>query len=240
MGDEAREPEPAAVLSRPFAEDYEILRHAEKQGVSWSDAWRYFEREGYNMDGATGQYAEGLSADEIAAGTSWMQRPPGAPIEHKPTPWSAAADEALGLDSKDIREPLIGYDFGAKGLPITFYRADEQGRIAPVRIPQPPEVVRVIVGKPTGATDPETGLRAYQAGDHVTISDPIPVRNHLGPSPEMRRFLETRMNDWGWLYTPIFEAMAQSALYSPGGWIPPRRLVVDPAWSIEDTHPFVD
>lgn len=34
----------------------EIARHAEKQGVSWADAWRHFEREGYKMDSADPQY----------------------------------------------------------------------------------------------------------------------------------------------------------------------------------------
>lgn len=34
----------------------EIARHAEKQGVSWADAWRYFEKLGYKMESADPQY----------------------------------------------------------------------------------------------------------------------------------------------------------------------------------------
>lgn len=34
----------------------EIARHAEKQGVSWADAWRYFERLGFDMSQADPQY----------------------------------------------------------------------------------------------------------------------------------------------------------------------------------------
>lgn len=39
------------------ATDDEIARHAEKQGVSWADAWRYFERLGYDMGSASPQYS---------------------------------------------------------------------------------------------------------------------------------------------------------------------------------------
>ncbi len=43
--------ESAAEPTRYATED-EIARHAEKQGVSWADAWRYFERLGYDMSNA--------------------------------------------------------------------------------------------------------------------------------------------------------------------------------------------
>lgn len=43
-------------VSKPFAEQYEVDRHAEKQGCSYTDAWRYFEREGYDMIGVWPQY----------------------------------------------------------------------------------------------------------------------------------------------------------------------------------------
>lgn len=39
-----------------YADDDEIARHAEKQSVSWADAWRYFERQGYDMSKASPQY----------------------------------------------------------------------------------------------------------------------------------------------------------------------------------------
>ncbi|AWY04510.1 hypothetical protein SEA_GILDA_54 [Microbacterium phage Gilda] len=39
-----------------YANDDEIARHAEKQSVSWADAWRYFERQGYDMSKASPQY----------------------------------------------------------------------------------------------------------------------------------------------------------------------------------------
>ena len=39
------------------ATDDEIARHAEKQGVSWADAWRYFERLGFDMSQASPQYS---------------------------------------------------------------------------------------------------------------------------------------------------------------------------------------
>lgn len=53
---------------RPVATDSAIERHAQKQGVDWSDAWRYFEREGYDMSQATGKYDGSVSGseDEIA------------------------------------------------------------------------------------------------------------------------------------------------------------------------------
>lgn len=40
----------------PTATDDEIARHAEKQGCSWEDAWRYFERQSYDMSSASPQY----------------------------------------------------------------------------------------------------------------------------------------------------------------------------------------
>ena len=39
-----------------YATDDEIARHAEKQQVSWADAWRYFERLGFDMSQASPQY----------------------------------------------------------------------------------------------------------------------------------------------------------------------------------------
>lgn len=39
-----------------YATDDEIAWHAEKQDVSWADAWRYFERLGCDMSKATPQY----------------------------------------------------------------------------------------------------------------------------------------------------------------------------------------
>ncbi|UYL85348.1 hypothetical protein SEA_HAGER_55 [Microbacterium phage Hager] len=39
-----------------YANDDEIARHAEKQDCSWADAWRHFEREGYDMSKASPQY----------------------------------------------------------------------------------------------------------------------------------------------------------------------------------------
>lgn len=47
-----------------FAEQYEVDRHAEKQGISYSDAWNYFEDQGYDMslvwDQSSGPDPEGL------------------------------------------------------------------------------------------------------------------------------------------------------------------------------------
>lgn len=39
------------------ASQYEVDRHAVKQGVSYSDAWRYFEKQGYDMSTVDGQYS---------------------------------------------------------------------------------------------------------------------------------------------------------------------------------------
>lgn len=39
-----------------LASQYEVDRHAEKQGVSYADAWRYFESQGYDMSTVWGQY----------------------------------------------------------------------------------------------------------------------------------------------------------------------------------------
>lgn len=44
------EPSPSEPVGRPIAESYMLRRHAEKQGVSWSDAWRYFRGVGYTVD----------------------------------------------------------------------------------------------------------------------------------------------------------------------------------------------
>lgn len=39
-----------------YALNNSIARHAEKQGISWADAWRYFERMGFDMSKASPQY----------------------------------------------------------------------------------------------------------------------------------------------------------------------------------------
>jgi hypothetical protein len=41
---------------RPIANQSEVERHAEKQDCSYADAWRYFEREGYDMSEVAPQY----------------------------------------------------------------------------------------------------------------------------------------------------------------------------------------
>lgn len=33
----------------PVAQEWELIRHAEKQGVDWRDAWNYFADQGYDM-----------------------------------------------------------------------------------------------------------------------------------------------------------------------------------------------
>ena len=38
------------------ATQYSVDSHAEKQEVSYADAWRYFERLGYDMSEITDQY----------------------------------------------------------------------------------------------------------------------------------------------------------------------------------------
>lgn len=52
--DEARAVEPP----RMVADQYSVDSHADKQGVSYADAWRYFERQGYDMSEVNGQYSE--------------------------------------------------------------------------------------------------------------------------------------------------------------------------------------
>lgn len=51
-------PTAAQHADMPVADDDGIWRHAEKQGVGWSDAWRYFETNGYDMSEASAQYDE--------------------------------------------------------------------------------------------------------------------------------------------------------------------------------------
>lgn len=40
----------------PKANQSAVDRHVEKQGVSYADAWRYFERMGYDMSEVEPQY----------------------------------------------------------------------------------------------------------------------------------------------------------------------------------------
>jgi hypothetical protein len=40
----------------PIASQQAVDRHAEKQGVSYADAWRYFQRLGYDMSEVFDQY----------------------------------------------------------------------------------------------------------------------------------------------------------------------------------------
>lgn len=42
-------PEPAD--DRPFADEWDLERHMQKQDCSWGDAWNYFRDQGYNVDG---------------------------------------------------------------------------------------------------------------------------------------------------------------------------------------------
>lgn len=45
-------------IPAPKAEQHEVDRHAEKQGVSYADAFRYFERRGYDMSGIDEKYRD--------------------------------------------------------------------------------------------------------------------------------------------------------------------------------------
>ena len=47
MPDQNTAPSPSSAT--PVAESWQLRRHAEKQDVSWSDAWRYFRSVGYDM-----------------------------------------------------------------------------------------------------------------------------------------------------------------------------------------------
>lgn len=40
----------------PVAEQWEVDRHARKQDITYAEAWRYFEREGYDMSEVNEQY----------------------------------------------------------------------------------------------------------------------------------------------------------------------------------------
>lgn len=51
------EPDSAAEEKQAVATQYEVDRHAEKQNRSYADAWRYFERLGYDMSEVDPQYS---------------------------------------------------------------------------------------------------------------------------------------------------------------------------------------
>ncbi len=55
-GWDARKPEAASVAAL-VANQEQVDSHAEKQQVSYAEAWRYFEREGYDMSEVLGQYS---------------------------------------------------------------------------------------------------------------------------------------------------------------------------------------